>query len=58
MVVYCKNHTENLDTLYGKDAEALVLNLALQTLAEVNTLEVVVFKFFPIIWSVSGRGEY
>ena len=58
MVVYCKNHTENLDTLCGKDAEALVLNLALQTLAEVNTLEVVVFKFFPIIWSVSGRGEY
>ena len=44
MVVYCKNHIENIDTLFGKDAEALVLNLALQilttTLAKVNTLEV------------------
>ena len=26
IVVYCKNHTENIDTLYGKDAEAVVLN--------------------------------
>jgi len=41
MVVYRKNHTENIDTLFGKGAEAVVLNLALQTLtttlAKVNT---------------------
>jgi len=39
-----------------------VLNLALQTptttLAKVNTLEVVKFKFCTFIWSVSGRAEY
>jgi len=41
MVVYCKNHTENIDALFGKDAEAAVLNMTLQTLtitlAKVNT---------------------
>jgi len=41
MVVYCKNHNENIDKLFGKDAEAVLLNLALQTLtttlAMVNT---------------------
>jgi hypothetical protein len=61
IIVYCKNHTENIDTLYGKDGEAVVLNLALQTLtitlAKVNTLEVVKFKFCAFIWSVSGRGK-
>ena len=24
MVVYCTNHTENIDTLFGKDTEAVV----------------------------------
>jgi hypothetical protein len=62
ITVYCKNPTENIDALYGKDAEAVVLNLALQTLttmlAKVNTLEVVKFKFCTFIWDASGRGEY
>ena len=62
MVVYCKNYTENIYTRYEKNAEALMLNLALliltTTLAKVNTLEDDGFQFYTFIWNVPGREKY
>jgi hypothetical protein len=62
MFVCCNSHTENIRTLYGKNTEALVLNLTLQilttTLAKVNILEDARFQFYTFIWNVPGREKY